>query len=196
MNNFFESEWQGDSDKPMYTKLEKGDTKIRIVSRALIGWEGWYQNKPVRFKSDYKITPDEYATLDKDNFDSSKSKYKQFAVCVVWNYDHQCPQIWQFSQRQIRDQLMQLGSDSDWGDVTGYDIKVKREGEKMETKYTLTPSNKAPLSDQIRSEILERGLEPEQVFTDKKNIENIENLRNSIPVSMDKEREDAKDIPF
>lgn len=198
MNDFFDGEWQGGSDKPLYTKLTPGETKLRIMSRALLGWEGWAQNKPVRFAHDYKITPDEYATLDRDNYDSAKGKWRQIAVCIVWNYNEKCVQFWQFSQKQIKDQLMQLASDTDWGDVTSYDIKIKREGEKMETKYTLIPSNKGDVSDEIKTAVLEKGLTPEQIFTDKKNQENIDAFRSSIVLPSRKDSAEIKpeDIPF
>jgi hypothetical protein len=195
MNDFFDGEWKESGDKNLYTKIKNGETKLRILSKALLGWEGWFQNKPVRFPYDYSITSDEYGTLDKDNYDSSKAKWKQFAVCVVWNYNESCVQYWQFNQKQVREQLMQLAQDSDWGDVTKYDIKIKREGEKMETKYTLIPSNKAPLSDTILAMVHDKSLTVEQFMGDKKNAENVENFRLAVKNTTN-DGDIADNIPF
>lgn len=198
MDDFFDGEWQGGNDKPLYTKLEDGETKLRILSKALLAWEGWYNSKPVRFAHDYKITADEYATLDRDNYDSSKAKWKQVAICVVWNYDEEAVQYWQFGQKQIRDGIMTLARDSDWGDLTGFDIKVKREGKGMDTKYSVLPSNKGEVSQTIKDAVLEKGLTPEQVLSDKKNLENIEVFKSAVklPTPKDAERIAAEDIPF
>jgi len=197
MNDFFDGEWKSD-DKPLYTKLPVGETKLRIVSKAIIGWEGWFQNKPVRFAHDYKITPDEYATLDRDNFDSAKGKWKMFGVCVVYNYTEKAVQYWMFSQKQIRDQLVNLANDKDWGDITKYDIKIRREGEKMETKYTVNPLPAKPLAKEVEMEIAEKNLVPTSIFNDQKNLDNIETFRKAIgTVEREKELEiQPEDVPF
>lgn len=180
MNDFFDGEWKS-SEKPLYTKIQ-GEVRLRVLSKAILGWEGWYKNKPIRFKYDYKISTDEYDALDKDNYDPSKAKWKQFAVCVVWNYTEGCPQFWQFSQKQIKDQLLALAADTDWGNITNYDIKVKREGEKMETKYSITPLPAKEVSEEIKAEVIKRGLSPEQIFDDKKNAENVANFKAMVKV--------------
>jgi hypothetical protein len=194
-NNFFADEWK-DNDKPLYTKLPIGTTKLRILSQAKIGWEGWFQSKPVRFAHDYNITADEYATLDKDEYDSAKSKWKQFAVCVVYNYEEDAVQYWQFAQKQIKNQLISLAQDKDYGNLANYDIKVKREGEKMETKYTVTPLPPKSVSDEIKAKVAEMGLDPNQIFTDKKNLENIENFRSAVKGSAESGAKDTGDIGF
>jgi hypothetical protein len=196
MNDFFDGEWKS-NDKPLYTKLPQGETKLRVMSRALLGWEGWYQNKPVRFAYDYKINAEEYGTLDKDNYDSAKSKWKQFAVCVVYNYKEEAVQYWQFSQKQIKDQLMSLASDKDYGPLTSYDIKVKREGEKMETKYTITPLPPKAVSKEVEAAVAEAGLDPNQIFSDKKNQENVANFKAAAGAHTPAvDVEDLDNIPF
>jgi hypothetical protein len=174
MNDFFKGEWE-DNDKPLYTKITTGsEVRLRVLSRAVVGQEGWYMSKPVRFDSMFKINADQYATLDKDTYDSSKSKWRQFAVCVVYNYTTDAVQFWQFTQKQVRDGLERLSKDADWGDLSTYDIKVKREGEGIETKYTITPLPKKPLTSEVSAMVANAGLTPEMIFTDAKNHSNIE----------------------
>jgi hypothetical protein len=176
MNDFFDGKWD-DDNKSLYTKIPQGEVKLRILTPATVGWEGWCNNKPVRFPAEYRISKEERAALDTDNYNPDKKKWRQFAVTVVYNYTEECVQYWQFTQAQIRDQLMKLASDTDWGKLTDYDIKVKREGEKVETKYTITPLPKKTLSVEVQDAVAKAGLHPSQLFNDTKNTENVAALR-------------------
>jgi hypothetical protein len=44
--------------------------------------------------------------------------------------------------------IRNLAMNEDWGDPTGYDLTVKREGAGQDTTYTVTPSPKKELSDE------------------------------------------------
>lgn len=60
-----------------YTKLQDGDTKIRILTSPIIGYEYFaVDNKPKRSRTMFTSTPD-----IKDD-----SKVKEFWAFVVWNY--------------------------------------------------------------------------------------------------------------
>jgi hypothetical protein len=48
---------------------------------------------------------------------------------VVWNYIDKQVQILEITQASIRKALEELEANEDWGDLRGYDITVKREGE-------------------------------------------------------------------
>jgi hypothetical protein len=182
MNDFFKGEWE--ADKPLYTKIPTGsEVKLRILSQAIVGFEGWYKDKPVRFNGDFKINADQYDGLDVDTYDSAKRKWRQFAVCVVYNYTAGAMQYWQFTQKQIRDQLGGLANDKDWGDLTQYDIKVKREGEKVDTKYTVTPLPKTELSVEVRAEEAKAEMSPDDLFNDLKNKDNVAHFLASVGVS-------------
>lgn len=45
---------------------------------------------------------------------------------------------------QVKAQIANLYNDEDWGDVTKYDVSIKREGSRMDTKYTVVPNQKSP----------------------------------------------------
>lgn len=171
MSEFFDAPIEGGEN--LYAKMKQGDNKLRILTSAKVGWEGWWNNKPVRFASDYDISADEYATLDKDNYNPDKAKYRQFAVCIVWNYTDKAVQIYQFTQKAVMNGLMSLAKDEDWGDVTKYDIKVNRTGESTDTKYSVTPLPKTDVDKEIHDKFMESGLTPAQFISDKKNSENV-----------------------
>lgn len=44
---------------------------------------------------------------------------------------------------QVKMQIANLYNDEDWGDVTKYDVSIRREGDGMSTKYTVVPKQKA-----------------------------------------------------
>lgn len=46
----------------------------------------------------------------------------------------------------IQKALRALYKDEEWGDPTGYDVAISREGEKLDTKYTVVPKPKAAIS--------------------------------------------------
>jgi hypothetical protein len=198
MADFFDFDVASKSN--LYTKLEQGENKLRVLSTVLGGFEGWYQEKPVRFDQEYRITPDEYATLDKDQFDSAKAKWRPFGVCIVWNYNAQAVQIWQFTQKAIIGGLQSLRRDADWGDLTNYDIKISKTGTGMETRYEVKPVAPKPLSKEIAEAYKDSGLAPGQVFTDQKNVDNIKNLRAAIQTSSGEPYNprgiDPENIPF
>ena len=58
---------------------------------------------------------------------------------VVWNYTTEKIQIREITQKSLMNQITALVSDEDFKDVYSYDLKVNKEGEKMETKYNLLP---------------------------------------------------------
>lgn len=123
-----------------YMKLQNGENKIRILSSAIYGWEDWtLERKPVRFR--YENKPER--SID------PKKPMKHFWAMIVWNYDESRIQILNITQATIRKSLQKLGKDKDWGKPFHYDIKITREGEKMNTDYEITPSNLNPVSQDI-----------------------------------------------
>lgn len=115
-----------------YTKFESGKTtKLRILSNAVVGW-GYFttENKPVRQKDKFQSTPD----IKKDG------KQKEFWALIVWNYETSQIEICELTQASIKTAIMNLYMDADYGDPKNYDIKIKREGEWLETEYSVLPS--------------------------------------------------------
>ena len=124
-----------------YTKLAQGKNTFRIIGdstkgTAIFGWIGWTEEdgkrKPVRTKE--KPSAGVYA-----------DKPKHFWAFLALNEG--AVQICEITQRGIQDALRELLNDPDWGDLKQYDICIQRDGEGMETSYTVIPKPKAPLSE-------------------------------------------------
>lgn len=110
----------------VYTRLKDGDTKIRILTSPIIGFEYFtVDNKPKRSKTMFTSTSD-----IKDG-----GKVKEFRAFAVWNYTDEKLQIMEITQSTIKNQIYKLAHDEDFGDPKGYDLKINKSGKDLETKY-------------------------------------------------------------
>lgn len=122
-----------------YTKLQDGENKIRILTKPILGWEDWNENKPVRYR---------YENKPAKPFDSSKP-IKHFWSFVVWNYNEEQIQILHITQATIRNSIEMLCNDNDWGAPFNYDIKIVKKGEGVKTEYAINPLPHKPINPYI-----------------------------------------------
>ena len=125
-----------------YTKLSQGKTTLRILGdstqgTAIFGWLGWTD-------SDGKRQP--HRSVDKPPAGKFKEKPKHFWAFLVWNHEAECVQIYEVVQRGIQDALRELINDPDWGDLKRYDVAIQRDGEGLDTSYTVMPKPKSELA--------------------------------------------------
>lgn len=105
-----------------YVKLDAGTTKLRFLQSPIISWEMWedYTNEQGEEKRRVIRGKKEKAMPIPMNA-------KLVWICLVWNYNDSRVQIWSISQKTIRDQLVNLSRDEDYGNPLSYDIKIKKE---------------------------------------------------------------------
>jgi len=149
--NFLPEDYQAPKNANQnYMKLQQGENRIRILTKPIIGWEAWSaDNKPIRFRLDEKYTKDA----------------KHFWAFVVWNVIDQRIQIYQVTQATIRNAIEQLTKDNDWGSPFGYDIKIIKKGEKMDTEYTVNPVPHKEVSPDVIKAFKERPVNLDALFT-------------------------------
>lgn len=158
------------------------------------GQEGWFNNKPVRFAPDYKLTSEEMNSLDVN--DQLHPKLKMFLACVVWNYETKSMQYWQMTQKTFIKNLMSLRLDKDWGGLTKHDLKIGREGKGLSTEYTIQPSPGDTPKEAIEA-FKESKLDAKHFIEDEKNKENLANFRSSLKTDKKDDKEiKPGDIPF
>jgi hypothetical protein len=139
-NTFLPENYEAPKTNSNYMKFEKGENRFRILSRPIIGWEDWTDDKkPVRFLPNQK--PDKPINANRP--------IKFFWAMVVFNWFKNDIQILQITQRSIQDSIEKLAKDSDWGNPFFYDIKVSRSGDGMETEYTVNPAPKKDLPIEV-----------------------------------------------
>lgn len=116
----------------LYLKLKDGETvKLRIAS------------EPAIFETEAERD-------DPDNPGQKKTVITTRYGWLVWNQETKTAQIMQQSATFFKN-LAALAQDEEWGDPTGYDIKISREGTELDTKYSIVPSaNREPLDSEAR----------------------------------------------
>lgn len=122
-----------------YMKLKEGETKFRIVQNPISGWLDWKDKKPYRYKLDQKPS---------SSFDP-ETPMKAFLGCYVWDYEKNALFILEITQVSILKALKGFCESEDWGDLTGYDIKVKRTGSGNTTKYFVEPVPPKPMGGKV-----------------------------------------------
>lgn len=146
-----------------YFKPVTGDNRLRILSDVVIGWQYWnMDNKPVRMREKPDQTPSDIRLND----DGKPDRVKHFWCVLVWDYDASQLKIWEITQAGIQGSLAEFANDEDWGHPKNYNILLKKEGEKINTKYTVIPKPAKPLDERIVKEWQEAKVNLEAVFED------------------------------
>jgi len=129
-----------------YFKPKKGDSKIRILSQPIVGYQYWNdQNKPVRSKKHPGNPADR-----RINDQGKPEPIKFFWACVIWVAESESVAIWEFTQGSIQRAIENLNDSDEWGDPREYDLTVKRSGDGLETEYAVIPSPPKPLSEAVK----------------------------------------------
>mgnify|MGYP003132847440 CR=1 FL=1 len=146
-----------------YMKLNQGPNQIRIVGasddggliQGMIGWGTTAEGgrKPYRWK------------IGEDIPDGVEDKPKQFWAIIVWNYKEKKIQILELTQSKLRQGILILANDDEWGDPRKYDLKIVKTGEGLETKYELTPSPHKKRGDEINAAVKDMKINLEALYT-------------------------------
>lgn len=140
-------------------KFKPGQNKFRILSAPVIGYEYWGEdNKPHRSPEMWNYIPND-ARLPWDQ--------KHFWAMVVWNYAEEALQILQITQKSILVEIENLALNEDWGDPREYNIVVTRKGKGLKTEYSVQPSPKTKLPEEVRRAYEDKNVNLEALFEGK-----------------------------
>ena len=144
----------GGSGGGNYVKLVQGENKFRIVGSTedkpypglITGMIGWGEDeegkrKPFRYEIDGK-PPIAFA-----------DKPKEFFAMIVWSYAESKLMILEIAQAGLKDKIIELAEDADWGDPRKYDVSIVRNGEGLETSYVMTPKPMKKRSAEINDAV-------------------------------------------
>jgi hypothetical protein len=92
---------------------------------------------------------------------------RPFWSCYVWDYKRQDLFILDITQSGIIKSLSSFGSDEDWGDFTKYDLKIKKEGNGKDTRYSATPLPHKPLTKEIETALAASPVRLEALYENK-----------------------------
>lgn len=154
-NDFLPSDYEAPKGNSNYMKFQKGENRFRILSKPVLGWLDWEDKKPLRFQMKQK--PE--APID------PKKPIKHFWAITVWDYTDNAIKVLEITQSSIQKAITDLAKDSDWGNPVGYDIKVVRKGDGMETEYSINPVPHKPISEEIKEAYMNRPTNLEALFS-------------------------------
>lgn len=154
-----------------YFKPQTGNNKILIVGEAVTGYEYWTENNEVRRSPEvFEETPGIRKVKKKVKRNGEEveemvdDKQKFFWALPIYDYADQQYKVFQVTQKGIRDALVNLQANEDWGDPIGnYTISITKEGEKLQTKYSVTPN---PVKDKKEIEKIFGEYQPQQIDLD------------------------------
>jgi hypothetical protein len=144
-SDFLPQNYEAPTGNSNYMKFQDGENKIRILSKPIIGWLAWKDKVPHRFRMNAR--PDKPL---------SDQPIKHFWAFIVWNYNAQAVQILEVTQATIQKSIQDLSKNEDWGAPFYYDIKITRKGKDLETEYSVMPSPKKDLSEEIKKAALDK----------------------------------------
>ena len=116
------------SESSTFMKLDAGENRIRILGTIYDGYVLWTDGNPQRSKTPLP--------------NNGEEKAKYFWLIPVWLKDSFG--FLELTQRTIINAIKQLNYSSEWGITSEYDIAINRQGEGMDTTYTVTPCKPAP----------------------------------------------------
>lgn len=154
-NGFLPTDYEQPKTTSSYMKFQEGENRFRILSKPIIGWQDWTEDKkPVRFrfseKPDRPINP--------------KKAVKHFWAMIVYNYAAKDVNVLEITQATIQSAITNLIKDAEWGEPYNYDIKVTRSGEGMDTEYSVAPSPHKPLTQEIVDAYIAKPCSLEKLF--------------------------------
>jgi len=153
-NSFLPENYEAPSGGGGYMKLQQGENRIRILCSPILGWEGWKDKQPTRFRMEERpVTTD---------FDGGKTKH--FWAFICWDYADEEVKILQITQATIQKSIESLARDKDWGVPFEYDIKITRRGESLETEYSVNPVPHSPVTKEMKDALIAKPIRLEALY--------------------------------
>lgn len=182
MNTFLPKGYKAPQGSSSFMKLQEGPNRFRIMSDAVIGWEGWSGGKPFRREGiDQNITADE---VDVDEA-YDKPKINHFWAFKVWDYADSSPKLLEITQKTIMKAIQGLTEDTDWGDPKEYDLSITKVKDKR-VSYSVKAYPPKPISPDIQDAVDASDLDPMSLFKEAGEEDMGEFSRNKKPVAKKK----------
>ena len=150
-----------------YMRFQDGENTFRILDSAVIGQEYWVEKpgkdgrRPVRIKIDQSFTADDLQVNPKTG---ELDMPKHFWMFPVYNYNEKAVQLLELTQKSIMKFIKSLTKSKKWGDVKDYDITITKEGEGLETRYSVMPNPKEKLEKGVMQLYKDMEIRVEAIF--------------------------------
>ena len=146
-----------------YFKAEQGQNKMMIVGPVVTGYQYWTKDgvkrSPEVFEEPLEgVRMEEVKDTDGNVVGEEPEKQQFYWALPLYNFKTEAFELAQFTQKGIREELLSLQNNEDWGDPVGnYTITIDKTGERFKTKYKV---NANPVKDDkakaVLAEIMEK----------------------------------------
>ena len=127
------------------SKLTDKERRVRFVGTGITGWTAWTDdNKPLRWEAKPAELPD---NIKPDM--GGRVAAKRFIATKIYDYEANDIKIFEITQKSLMEQLFKYIKDSDYGDPTGYDIKLSKTGTGKDTTYSLVAAPPKAASKEV-----------------------------------------------
>ncbi len=135
------------------SKITSGTSiDFRILSDAITGYEYWTtDDKPVTLRKAPQGTPADIRYDDK----GQPERIKHLWAFVAYNYSSNSVRLWKITQGTIQQPILNLFRNPKWGSPSQYDLTLTKKGSGLQTEYSVTPSPKEPLPQELQWAIAE-----------------------------------------
>ncbi len=161
MNTFLPKGYKAPAGSSSFMKLEEGANRFRIMTDAVIGWEGWVDAKPFRREGIDKNINDDEVDVDPKY---KKPKINHFWAFKVWDYTDNAPKLLEITQKTIMKSIQGLVDDPDWGDPKEYDLSITKVKEGDRTTYSVKAYPPKPVTPEVLEASENSEIDPKSLF--------------------------------
>jgi len=168
--DFLPDDYQIPVEAGNYMKFKDDENIFRVLSSPILGYEYWIDTEDGK-RQPIRKTMTEIIDISKV---PDPSEIKHFWALVVYNYKASYNsvkkeyigkvQILEITQKSIQKTMRALAGNPKWGNPRDYDLVVSKTGQKLETRYTVTPDPKAPLDPKIKKQYESMTINLEALF--------------------------------
>jgi hypothetical protein len=137
------------------SKIQEGESiRMRVLGdfenpkTAIMGWICWERTGQKNICHRVEYDEEARAQLEAKGFDD----IRHFWAMAVYNHELRRPQVFEFTQASIRNNLIDL-FDDELGSPKTRDIKIKKTGQGANTKYSIIPLGPSELSEEVKEQI-------------------------------------------
>lgn len=147
-DEFFWKDYEIPTTTSKYSRIETDkELKIRILWKPLIGWQYFNTDK----KPQRSLKPFEKLIKPAiSQFTNKPQGQSEFWAFRVYNYETEQIEVFETTKNRVKEGIMDLFQDDEWGDPTWYDLKISRSWKGKDTKYSVLPWKPWELTDEIK----------------------------------------------
>ncbi|WKN44281.1 hypothetical protein [Tunicatimonas pelagia] len=173
--NFFEQGHEIPEKRNQFMKFAPGKNRLRFVGNPVSGFvffgkiereDGSETIRPFRrTESEGEFSLEEMINRDaRIGKDGELEKQKYFVAGLVYNYQKAKLQILEITQKSILKALKSYVDSEEYGHPAGYDLTINKQGDGLNTDYSVVASPPKPLSNEIETLVGETSCDLDKLF--------------------------------